>query len=222
MSDQRENEKRVEDLQTDETLKEDETDPRDSEATSKRIKYRFECQKTGQCCRSALLPVQVSLQDLKKWTEKGAIAAIFPNLSLKLEENRPPQLILQKYDSTDNLIDGCPMLDEENNLCKIYHSMPSWCEAFPLFYDGANFRIMDKTCPGIGKGEMSREKLERTRDCAKKSYEARLETNIILPTLSAIWSKSLIRAQAEALKNLSQEDRKSLEEILRKEKGTTN
>jgi Fe-S-cluster containining protein len=200
----------------DESMKSTETDKAPPEQPKKRRKYQFECQKTGQCCKSSLLPVQVTLQDLKLWTEKGAIAAIFPFLSLKQEENQIPQLILQNYDEKDNLVEGFPLLDKENYLCKIYHSMPGWCAAFPLSYDGKNFRIMDKTCPGLGIGDMSKEKLKQARDTAQHAFQARLETNLILPTLAAVWSRSLLRAQAEALKNLSAEDRKSLESILQK------
>lgn len=156
------------------------------------------------------------------WTEKGAIAAIFPFISLKQEENQVPQLILQKYDDKDNLVEGCPLLDEENHLCKIYHSMPGWCAAFPLSYDGKNFRIVDKSCPGLGMGEMSKEMLIQARDTAQHAFHARLETNLVLPTLAAVWSKSLLRAQAEALKNLSPEDRKNLEAILQKKPETSD
>ncbi|MFQ5978030.1 MAG: YkgJ family cysteine cluster protein [Candidatus Heimdallarchaeota archaeon] len=214
-----EKEKDAQEPQTDETTEKPDKEPEVPKAAPKKKRYQFECQKTGQCCRTSLLPVQVTLQDLRLWTEKGAIAAIFPKLSLKSEENQPPQIILQKYDDKDRPIDGCPMLDEDNNICTIYHSMPSWCDGFPLSFDGASYRIMDKTCPGLGKGEMTKEALVKARDITRNAFEARVNTNIILPTLTAIWSGSLMRAQAEALKNLSPEDRKNLEEMFRKDQG---
>jgi len=184
--------------------------------TQKTKKFKFECQKHAQCCKSSLLPVRVTFQDLKKWTEKGVLTAIFPHLSMKMEENKPPQIILQKYDADNNTINGCPLLDEDNNLCQIYHSMPGYCEAFPLLFDGANYRIADKKCSGLGKGEITRELLIKSREFARHAFEAGVETNLILPTLSVIWSQTLVRAQAQALKNLSEEDRKNLDKILGK------
>ncbi len=192
-----------------------ETTKQDEDKSPRKL-YSFSCQKSGQCCQTSLLPVMVTFTDIKLWTTKGALTAVFPHIEIKFEEKKLPQLILQNYDKENNPIEGCPMYDTTNKICKIYHSMPTWCKTFPLVFDGKNYKVSDKSCPGLGKGEMTKDLLINARDDAKQAFNAQVETNLILPTLNALWTKNLLRMQDQALKNLSPEDQQQIENIFSK------
>jgi len=57
----------------------------------------------------------------------------------------------------------CPFYDDENKICNIYFTLPSFCKTFPLYFNGEKYYVSDPSCTGIGQGEMTKEKLEILR-----------------------------------------------------------
>jgi hypothetical protein len=106
------------------------------------------------------------------------------------------------------------MYDPENKLCNIYHSMPLHCRSFPLGWNGSNFFIKDRECQGIGRGEMTTERLKGHREAARQELEARRECGILMPSLQGIFTRFFVEASTRTLEAMSDEDRRKLEELL--------
>ncbi|NHJ02419.1 MAG: YkgJ family cysteine cluster protein [Candidatus Heimdallarchaeota archaeon] len=181
-------------------------------------KYVFNCTKCGQCCEKREI-VPVTLSDIRNWTHSGIINSVFPYLKFRTiqrkEGDKPQELLALGLVGQEK---GCPMYDNENKLCNIYHSMPHECKAFPLGYNGQNYYIKDKSVPGLGNGTMTKEKLIQDRDWARMDWEARLENQMTLPLLYSLFMQNLLEQQQKAMEEMPEEKRKQLDELLKTSK----
>ena len=112
---------------------------------------------------------------------------------------------------------GCPMYDSVNKLCNIYHSMPLYCRSFPLAFNGTGYFLKDRECQGIGQGSMTQASLEVHRKVAREELEARRECGILMPSLQGVFTRFFVEASAKTLEGMSDDDRRSLEDLLAKQ-----
>ncbi len=119
----------------------------------------------------------------------------------------------------------CPLYRVSDKTCLIYENRPIYCREFPLEYDGKAFALSDEPdCPGVGQGPMSKEELQQIREDARICHGELRRMRISLPVLHQIISQNTIQAflqqiardSEERMKNLSEEDRKKMDEISRK------
>ena len=73
-----------------------------------------------------------------------------------------------------------------------------------------------KNCPGVGNGEVSKDALKEARDLAEQMFKERGDTLTTIPALYSLIMTQMLRQSAEAMKNLSEDDRKKMDEILKK------
>ncbi len=148
-------------------------------------KYMFQCQRCGQCCENKE-SIVVSIADLEQWGRDLTLPSLFSYLTMEVEDDYI-QISLRQPESEDREQKrGCPLYDKENKICNIYFSMPLYCKSFPLGYDGDRYFIKDKTCPGLGKGAMSKEDLKEARDAAKLDFDSRVSTALVLPAVHGL------------------------------------
>lgn len=166
-------------------------------------KFVFTCQRTGRCCETRD-GIDVYLDDIEQWWKNGSFAKIYPELRIVADGGLPLKMQIQKADA-------CPFLENRN--CSIYEIRPISCQAFPLGFNGTNFTLTDEECPGVGKGEMTAEKLEEMRDAARTEHHAKIKTSTILPALQAIILKETMKHSEDALEQLSDKDKEKLKEI---------
>ncbi|MFX0051989.1 MAG: YkgJ family cysteine cluster protein [Candidatus Hermodarchaeota archaeon] len=180
-------------------------------------KYVFNCTKCGQCCEKREF-VPVSFEDVRNWTKTGIINAIFPNLKIQtfktaIEEGKQSQEFISLVLAGSE--DGCSMYDKENKLCNIYHALPLECKAFPLGYNGKNYYIKDKAVPGLGEGTMTKERLIEDRDSARLDFEARVETQLMLPLVYSLFMQNILEQQQKVMEDMPEDKRKQLDELLK-------
>ncbi len=113
---------------------------------------------------------------------------------------------------------ACVFFDKDANACRIRFSRPIACRTFPLQYDGEKYFVTNKDCAGIGGGEVTREALREAKELAETEYKERMETVTALPAIYSVIMGQMLRQSAEAMKTLSDEDRKKLDEIMSKER----
>ena len=186
---------------------------------SEKSKYNFKCLEQ-QCDTIAchIRPViEVTLGDLSRWTAQGYVMNILPGVSLKTPKSEQELLSLEmarKPLKKDSEQTACIFFNEEANGCEIRYSRPLSCRSFPLEYNGEKYYLNSKDCPGVGQGEVSKEALQEARDLAEKMFKERGETYSALPAVYSIIMTQMIRQSAEAMQNLSEEDRKKMDEIM--------
>ncbi len=119
----------------------------------------------------------------------------------------------------------CPLYRVSDKTCLIYENRPIYCREFPLEYDGKAFALSEEPdCPGVGQGPMSKEELQLIREDARICHGELRRMRISLPVLHQIISQNTIQAflqqiardSEERMKNLSEEDKKKMDEISRK------
>ena len=191
-----------------------------AEETQPKKKYIFNCTKCGQCCEKRDY-IPVSFDDIRKWTLSGVMNSVFPHLKM---QTFPAQVQGEVREVVSIVIaeskdGGCPLFDQENKLCNIYHSMPLECLAFPLGFNGNQYFIKDKSVPGIGNGTMTKEQLITDRDNARKDFEARVETQTLLPFTYTLFMQNLIEQQQKIRDEMPEDKRKQLDDILKDEKS---
>lgn len=207
--------------QADQEEKKIENDEETSDSPSKEEekkeikKYIFNCTKCGQCCEKREF-VPVSYTDIRNWTTTGTINSIFQHLKIK---TFPTQVGGETREAISIVLagseKGCPLYDQENKLCNIYHSMPLECKAFPLGFNGQNYIIKDKTVPGLGNGSMTKEKLIADRDSARQDYDARVETQMLLPLTYSLFMQNLLEQQQKIRDEMSEDKRQQLDDLLK-------
>ncbi|MFX0120120.1 MAG: YkgJ family cysteine cluster protein [Candidatus Hodarchaeota archaeon] len=214
----RENVKKESDTSSAEEIKKDDQERGKEDTTARtepKKKYVFNCTQCGTCCEKREF-VPVSLADIRNWTKSGTINAVFPNLrfqTLQAGESEEKQSFMTLVLTSGE--NGCSMFDNENRLCNIYHSMPLECKAFPLGFNGKNYFIKDKSVPGLGQGSMTKERLIADRDNARSDFEARIETQIMLPLLYSLFMQNLLEQQQKAMEDMPEDKRKQLDELLK-------
>jgi Fe-S-cluster containining protein len=185
-------------------------------------KFVYECVHCGHSCVDRNI-VEVTLADLRAWAEDQSLASIFPFIRIMAVGRPYLDVVLasddgaEAFEAGDVEHKGCPMYDADNKLCNIYHSMPLYCRSFPLAFNGTSYFIKDRECQGIGAGSMTQERLEAHRSAAREELEARRESGILMPTLQGIFTRFFVEASAKTLDAMSEDDRKSLEDLLAKQ-----
>ena len=184
-------------------------------------KYSFTCleQDCPQriCCTRA--HVSVTISDISRWTEQDHLPQIVAGLTLIAPESEEDSISIEtqrrplKRNPEET---ACIFYHEDSNACSIRYARPISCRTFPLEYDGTKFRVSEKKCPGVGKGEAERESLRTARENAEQEFKERSETEEALPGLYAVLMNHMLRQSAEAMRNLSEEDQKRLDEIMSK------
>lgn len=185
-------------------------------------RFVYECVRCGHSCADRNI-VEITLADLRTWAEDQSLAAVFPHLRL-MAVGRPYLDIVMASDEGaeaflqgDSEHRGCPLYDVDNKLCNIHHSMPLYCRSFPLAFNGNGYFLKDRECQGIGAGEMTQERLEAHRKAARDELEARRECGVLMPSLQGIFTRFFVEASVKTMEAMSEDDRKSLEEIMAKQ-----
>jgi Fe-S-cluster containining protein len=173
----------------------------------------FECQRCGQCCQERE-SVAVSIADLERWGRDLTLPSLYPYLRIEVSNDFIQISLKRNEDDEVGQKKGCPLYDAENKLCNIYFSMPLFCKSFPLGYDGERYFIKDKSCPGLGKGSMTREGLKEARDVAKKDFDSRVSTALVLPAVHGLVLKFVMEQSRKQVEGLSDEQKERLREIL--------
>lgn len=185
-------------------------------------KFVYECVRCGHSCGDRNL-VEVTLEDLRTWANDQSLSAIFPHLRLMAVGRPYLDIVLasdegmEAYLQGDGEHKGCPMYDVDNKLCNIHHSMPLYCRSFPLAFNGSGYFLKDRECQGIGQGHMTQERLEAHRQAARDELEARRECGILMPTFQGVFTRFFVEASAKTLEAMSEEDRRSLEDLMAKQ-----
>ncbi len=189
-------------------------------------KYSFRCLEQNcdnrVCCTRP--HVNVTLGDLSRWAAQGYIEHIFPGLIINVPKAKEEAFTIETQrrtfkrtlDGNEEEVDACIFFREDANACSIRYSRPISCRTFPLLYDGSKFIVSDKACPGIGKGEVTKESLREARELAEQEFRERLETEAALPSVYGLIMGYMLRQSAEIVSKMSKEDRERLEEIMSK------
>ena len=198
-----------------------------AEEKEKPSKFKFECQKCGACCQNRD-PIPATFSDLARWTKQGSfMSLILPHLELRgvSEEDSLGQLALIPYvkmkDEDENGKGTCPFYDEENKICNIYFTLPLFCKTFPLYFNGEKYYVSDPTCPGIGKGEMTKEKLQEMRNTSVQDFNERADTTIALIPLQGLFIRHFMKQSQDQIDKMSVEDKDKLDELLKKSQDDT-
>jgi len=181
-------------------------------------KYNFKC--LGQDCDTQAChtrtQVRVTFGDVARWTTQGQIASVAGRILLTMDVEDPTMyalVLLPKHMKSDPEKLACSFYDEENKLCKINSFKPISCQTYPLEYDGKKFYVSDKDCPGVGKGEKTKEALQEAKTLAERDYNERMYTRHLLPGIYTIIVNNVMIQTEAAKRELSEEDRAKLEEI---------
>ena len=182
-------------------------------------KYIHNCTKCGQCCEK-WQEIPIYLDDLQKWTKDGTISHVLPFIQLR---ELPPafvRLVIQKHsvEGEDPNPSGCPLYDYENKICNVYSSMPLHCASYPLAYNGEKFYLVDSESPGLGEDTMTKESLDIARDRARIHFESLSISSAILPVLYTLILANIMQKSQEAMDTLSEDDRKTLDDLLSKQR----
>ena len=172
-------------------------------------KFVYNCVRCGQYC-SKVKGVNVHFDDINRWRKTGMLASISQNIGMTMNGGFP-QLVLETKEGES----GCPMYDQENKNCQIHHDMPLNCQAYPLGYNGEKYFVTDKACQGLGEGEMSAEQLKVQRDAAKADYEARVESNTLVPLLYSIIMGDLVDQSKKAMEKMTEDEKSQLQDMIK-------
>ncbi len=172
-------------------------------------KFVYSCVRCGQYC-SSVNGVPVYFEDLTRWRKNGTLASIAQNIGMDMSLGFP-QLVLETKEDEE----GCPMYDSDNKNCQVHHDMPLNCQAYPLGYNGEKYFVTDKACQGLGQGEMTVEQLRTQRDAAKSDYEAKIESNTVVPLIYSIIMGDLVDQSKKAMENMTDEQKDQLQDMIK-------
>jgi Fe-S-cluster containining protein len=205
--------------------KEEVTEEKNDIKEEKSHKFQFECTRCGACCTDRER-IPVTFSDLARWTKQGSfMSIILPHLELGSisEEDDIAKIALVPYikmkDEDEKGKGTCPFYDEENKMCNIYFTLPIYCKTFPLSYNGEKFYISDPSCPGIGQGKMTTEKLKIMRTNAMMDFNQRADTTIAMIPLQGMFIRHFMKQSQESMSNLSPEDQAKLDDLIKKSQG---
>jgi Fe-S-cluster containining protein len=188
---------------------------------SEKTKFSFKCleQKCDTEACHIRAHINVTMGDIARWTSQNYLSQIIPGITLSMpsNENEPLALTtLRKPLESDPEQTACIFYHEESNGCTIRYARPISCKAFPLEYNGEKYYLSDKNCPGVGEGEVNKDALKEVRNLAEQEYRERIETLAALPGVYSIFMGMMIRQSTEAMKDLSEKDKKHIEDIMSK------
>ncbi len=184
-------------------------------------KYSFKCLEkecdNRVCCTRPI--INVTIEDISRWTTQNVLPHILHAITLHIPENEQDHIRLEMAKRPLNKnpeTSACILYNEENNACTIRYSRPISCRTFPLSYTGTKFVLSDKTCPGIGKGEVTKEALKEARDLAEQEFRERISTLAALPGVYSVFTTHMLTQSMKAMEGLSEEDRRRIQEIMSK------
>jgi len=188
---------------------------------SEKSKFSFKCleQKCDTKACHIRPHINVTMGDIARWTSQNYLSQIIPGITLSMpsNENEPLALTtLRKPLESDPEQTACVFYHEESNGCTIRYARPISCRAFPLEYNGEKYYLSDKNCPGVGEGEVNKDALKEVRNLAEQEHRERIETLAALPGVYSIFMGMMIRQSTEAMKDLSETDKKHIEDIMSK------
>ena len=175
-------------------------------------KFVYNCIRCGQYC-SSIDGVPVTLQDLLRWQASGELGRLVTHLGLDMISGFP-RLVLKPPEGE---VQGCPVYDVESKDCGLYTDLPLNCQAYPLGFNGEKYFVTDKACQGLGQGEMTAEQLRTQRDAAKVDYEAKVESNTIVPLIYSVIMGDLVDQSRKAMENMSDEQKDQLQDIMKED-----
>lgn len=185
-------------------------------------KFKFECTRCGACCQNRD-SIPITFTDLARWTKTGSfMQIILPHLELQsfseADEFAKIALIpvICMINKDENGKGTCPFYDSENKMCNIYFTIPVNCKSFPLSYNGTKFYVSDPSCEGIGKGDMTKEKLLEMREISIRDYNERAETSIAMVPLQGLFIRNMMEQTQSQFNRLSKEDQEKLDELIKK------
>ena len=200
----------------------EETKTEETTSEEKKHKFKYECIRCGVCCQDRER-IPVTFTDLARWTKQGSfMSIILPHLELGSisEEDDIAKIALVPYikmkDEDENGKGTCPFYDPENKMCNIYFTLPTFCKTFPLSYIGEKFYFSDPSCPGIGQGKMTTEKLTIMRQNAMLDFNQRADTTIAMIPLQGMFIRHFMKQSQESMENLSPEDQAKLDDLIKK------
>jgi Fe-S-cluster containining protein len=186
---------------------------------TEKAKFNFKC--LEQKCDTKACHIRPSINvthgDIARWTKMGYLMNILPGFNLKLPKSEDDLIcieMLRKPLDSDPETTACVFYNEEANACEIRYARPISCRTYPLEYTGEKYILSSKDCPGVGQGEVSKEALQEARNLAELEFNERIETISSLPVVYTIIMNQMLRQSAEAMQNLSEEDRKKMDDIL--------
>ncbi len=180
---------------------------------SSKKKFVFECQETAdppchKCCTGRVF--NIYFEDIERWIKDQSIIRVFPLISVQIADNIPILRFNFKEDGS------CPMFIE--NQCSISYSKPINCEAIPLGYNGDSYFEQFKGCEGLGKGEMTKERMTEIKEIAIKDFEAKTKTALLMPYLLQFMNQfiqaEMVKQSEEMMKSMDPEKRAELEKIM--------
>lgn len=228
-----------------ETLQNENTDEKDkstpspdqesSQSANPKKKFIFNCTKCGKCCEK-WEEIPIYLEDLQRWVNDGSIYYVLSFLQVIDSAPNAVEIVMRKDSSVpmpntnkeeqqkdlEDNPSGCPLYDYENKICNLYHSMPIHCAAYPLAYNGKKYYLVDKDCPGLGHGQMTKEKLQLARTRAEAHYNAKNSSKSVIPVLYTLILTNIMKKSQEAMGSLSPEDKEQLNTLLSKSKEQTD
>ena len=144
---------------------------------------------------------------------------ILPGITIHMPESEKDTFYFEtarKPLATDTEVTACIFYNEQANGCEIRYSRPISCQTFPLEFNGEKYVLISKDCPGVGIGDVSKEALQEARELAEQEFKERTVATAALPAIYSVMMNQMLRQSAEAMQNLSDEDRKKMDEILSK------
>lgn len=185
-------------------------------------KFVFTCQRCGRCCQGR--DVQVYFCDLERWQRGGQFYRVLTHLRVLGDSSGTNQILLGKQGRTGPPIGGegeaagaqalpCPFYDVGRKECTQYQHRPLSCRAFPLGHDGDRYHVTEMSCPGLGEGPMTAERLAAIRDDAATEHLARRELLGTLPPLYTLFTHLLLEDSARRLDSLTDEQKRKLFEL---------
>jgi len=195
---------------------------KEQESKKEKPKFKFECTRCGECCQNRE-PIPVTFSDITRWTKQGSfMSIILPHLELRSvsTEDELAKIAIVPFitmlEEDEHGKGTCPFYDAENKMCNIYFTLPLFCKTFPLSYNGEKFYVSDLSCEGLGKGEMTREKLQEMRDLAIRDFNERADTTLAMIPLQGLFIRHFMKQSQQQIESLSEEDKKKFDELIKK------
>ena len=194
---------------------------------SEKSKYTFKCleQKCDTKACHIRPQVLVTVGDFARWMSQGFIMNILPGITMHMPVSEQDSFYfetLRKPLESNPEASACIFYNEQANACEIRYGRPISCQTYPLMFNGENFVLSSKDCPGIGQGEVSKEALQEARTLAEQEFNERKETTAALPAVYSVMMNQMIKQSTEAMQNLSEEDRKKMDDIIAKSNEPTD
>jgi Fe-S-cluster containining protein len=163
--------------------------------------------------------VRVTIGDISRWTAKNQLTTTIGRIWITTDKDDPQSLAMTLFPKklkSDPEKHACTFYNEDSKMCEIDTFKPISCQTYPLEYDGKKFYVSDKNCPGVGKGEITKEALQAAKLLAEQDFNERMLTRYVLPGLYNVIFNTIMLQQEAAMKDLTDEDKAKLSEIMAK------